>query len=179
METIKPSDFTITFTTQLFFDTNVWLLLFGNISSFQKNDQKEYSSLLSESISRKSTIYINSNILSEFSNVLLRLKFNRWKKECGLIDPNFKEHFVGSEEYIKEVTSITILIKKILSLPNVVKSPDNFNSINIDKVLTNFKLIDFNDSYIFEQISNSGWNLVSNDGDFKKIPSSSKYVTTQ
>ena len=150
MEIIKPQDCSISFTDEFFFDTNIWIILFASIANVEENDQRIYSKFLEDIISRQNPIYITSNIISEFSNVLLRRDFNQWKLNSGHINPKFKEHFIPTKNYKNSVEFITASLNKIFSLPNVIKIPDNFNSVNLDKVLEDFKLIDFNDSYIVQ-----------------------------
>lgn len=50
MATINIKDFKIGFSDQFFFDTNVWLLLFGSVADFEKKDQMVYSQLLEDLI---------------------------------------------------------------------------------------------------------------------------------
>lgn len=179
MEMTKPSDFKFTFASEFFFDTNIWLLLYGKIADYQKNDQKEYSRLFGEILSRKSSIYINSMIISEFANVILRLEFSVWKTRNKLIDPDYKKDFVGTDEYKNTVAHITAIINKILQLPNIIRIPDDFNSLNMGEILENFKQVDFNDAYIYSITKSKNLILVTNDGDFKKINTKIKIISTK
>lgn len=149
-----------------FFDTNVWLLLFGDIADFQKKAQKNYSALFQTILDRDYTIFLTSNVISEFANVLLRRAFNEWQSLTHNIGKDFKKDFVGSATYIDQVELITILIRKINNLPCTEKIPDNFNAINLNKILNTFKVIDFNDCYIAEICQLKGLKLVTNDRDF-------------
>lgn len=179
MEMIKPNEFKFTFSSEFFFDTNIWLLLYGNVANYQKNDQKEYSVFFEEILTRKSAIYISSMILSEFANVLLRLQFKIWKGKCGIINPDYKKNFVGTEEYQKTVLQISSTINKIIKLPNVVRIPDDFNSSNLDEILTNFINVDFNDSFISFLVKSKNLILVTNDRDFKNITQKTIVISTQ
>ncbi|HNS41890.1 MAG TPA: type II toxin-antitoxin system VapC family toxin, partial [Taishania sp.] len=69
MATIKLKDFEVGYTDKFFFDTNIWLLLYGTVAGFQANDQSQYAKLLENLITRKSPIYITSMVVSEFANV--------------------------------------------------------------------------------------------------------------
>lgn len=169
MATIKLEDLKIGFNDQFFFDTNVWLLLFGTVADFQKKEQQSYSKLLENLLTRDGNIYITSMIISEFSNVLLRRDFYQWKDINNFHDKDFKKDFVGTVQYKNSVQTISIAIKKILGLPVVEIVGDNFNAISIDKILENFKTIDFNDSYIIELAILNKYRIVTNDGDFKKL----------
>lgn len=179
MEIINPQDYKIGFTDQFFFDTNIWIILFGSIANFEEKNQRIYSKFFENLISRESSIFITSNVVSEFSNVLLRLDFNHWKSKSGLINPKFKNDYVGTESYKNVVEQIKSSLKKIFSLPNVIKVSDDFNSVNLDVILENFSLIDYNDSYIAQICSIKNYKLVTNDGDFKKINCDISIITTQ
>lgn len=176
METIKPSDLQLSFSSEFFFDTNIWLLLYGKVADYQKNDQKAYSNLFNEILTRKSPIFITSMIISEFANVLLRLEFSIWKGKNRLIDPDYKKNFVGTDEYKKAVIQISSSINRIISLPNIVRIPDNFNSANLNEILLNFKIVDFNDAYIAYLVNSKNLILVTNDADFKKINLKGKLI---
>ena len=179
MATTKLSDYKIGFTDQFFFDTNVWLLLFGTFAGFQDKDQGEYSKFLEELITKDTPIFISSMILSEFSNVILRRNFNQWVSSNNLVGQNFKTNFVPTAEYRSSVESISIAINKILKLPNITKTGDNFNAVDFNYILENFKLVDFNDSYIAGLALLNNYKIVTNDGDFKLIDARVNVVTTQ
>lgn len=179
MEIINPQDYKIGFTDQFFFDTNIWLILFATIADVSKKDQAIYSVFLENLIRKDSPIYITSSIISEFSNVLLRRDFNQWKSNSGLFNPKFKDDFVPTINYKNSVENIKSSLRKVLSLPNIMKVSDDFNSINLDKVLDDFLLIDYNDSFIAQLCLIRNYKLVTNDGDFKKINSSISVITTQ
>lgn len=149
-----------------FFDTNVWLLLFGDVANYQKNEQATYSQLLQSIIDRESTIFLTANVISEFSNVLLRRTFNEWRSIAENIGKDFKNDFVGSDIYLKQVKIISRLIDFIINLPCVQRSPDNFNAVQLNRILKRFKIIDFNDAYIAETCQTGSIKLVTNDKDF-------------
>lgn len=148
-----------------FFDTNIWLLLFGTIADFQKNQQKKYSEFFAEVLGKEIPIYITSLVFSEFSNVLLRRDFNRWQKTNSFIEKDFKKDFVGTDEYKNSVNLIKIQLNKILSLPNLMRIGDSFHIIDFDDILQNFELIDFNDCYYAEICKSFNYILVTNDKD--------------
>ena len=168
MATLNIETYKIGYTDQFFFDTNVWLLLFGNLASYQKKDQKEYSKLFKESLQRDIPIFISSMVLSEFVNVLLRLDFNQWKTKFS--EPkDFKKDFGLTTEYKNSVQNIKILLKSILELPNIHLISDSFNGINKENLLNDFDIVDFNDAYIIELARNNKYKVVTNDKDFQKL----------
>lgn len=179
MATINIETYKIGYTDQFFFDTNVWLLLFGNLANFKPRDQREYSKLFKESLQREIPIYISSMILSEFANVLLRLEFKQWKTINKFTEiKDFKRDFGITQEYRNSVQSIKSVLKTILELPNIHLISDFFNGINAEAVLNNFDVVDFNDAYITELVRNK-YKVVTNDKDFQKLDSKLDIITTQ
>lgn len=179
MATIRLSNYRIGFTDQFFFDTNVWLLLFGAVADYQEKDQRLYSKLLEQLITQDKAIFLTSMVLSEFSNVILRRDFNQWIDNNKLIGKNFKKDFVGTGTYKTSVESITIAINKILKLPNIALVGDNFNAVNKNSILENFKIVDFNDAYIAELCYINNYKIVTNDGDFQLLATKVDIITTQ
>lgn len=179
MATIKLQDFKIGYTDQFFFDTNIWLLLFGTIADFQSKDQKIYSKFLEELIVKDKPIYISSTIVSEYANVLLRRDYEQWMSLKKIINPKFKTDFVGSEPYKNSVEVITKSINKILKLPNIQPISDSFHCINVNNILENFKIVDFNDSYILELSTLNNYKIVTNDKDFQKLNTKIDIITCQ
>ena len=93
MAKISIDSHSIGFNDSYFFDTNIWLLLYGTVADFQKSEQSKYSKLFSNIIEKNKPIYITSLVCSEFSNVLLRRDFNLWKEKNSFYDKNFKKDF--------------------------------------------------------------------------------------
>lgn len=179
MATIKVQDLKIGFTDQFFFDTNIWLLLFGTVGDFQIKDQKAYSKLLEDLITKDKPIFIASVVISEFANVLLRRDFEQWVSVEKIVNARFKIDFVGTKRYQYSVTTITKSINKILKLPNIQPIPDSFHCIGKENILNNFKIVDFNDAYIFELSKMNNYKIVTNDKDFQKLDSKIDIITTQ
>ncbi len=179
MATINPKELKIGFSDQFFFDTNIWLLLFGTVADFESKDQRTYSKLLEELITKDKPIFVSSIIISEFANVLLRRDFNQWVSIKKLVNQDFKKHFVGTNTYKDSVVSITSSINKILKLPNIIKVSDSFHNLKTDNILESFKVVDFNDSYINELAIENKYKVVTNDKDFQKLDSKIDIITTQ
>lgn len=179
MGTTNVKDFKIGFSDQFFFDTNIWLLLFGTVADFESKDQRAYSKFLEELITRDKPIFITSIIISEFANVLLRRDFNQWISTNKLVNQDFKKHFIGTSFYKDSVWVITNSINKILKLPNLLRVSDSFQNLKADNILENFKIVDFNDSYINELAKTNGYKLVTNDKDFQKLDTKIEIITTQ
>lgn len=179
MAKINVRELKIGFSDQFFFDTNIWLLLFGTVADFESKDQRVYSKLLEELITRDKPIFISSIIISEFANVLLRRDFNQWVSINKFVNQDFKKNFVGTTVYKESVISITNSIHKILKLPNIFKVSDSFHNLKTDNILESFKIVDFNDSYINELAIVNNYKVVTNDTDFQKLDSKIDIITTQ
>lgn len=179
MAKINVRELKIGFSDQFFFDTNIWLLLFGTVADFESKDQRAYSKLLEELITRDKPIFISSIIISEFANVLLRRDFNQWVSINKFVNQDFKRNFVGTTVYKESVISITNSIHKILKLPNIFKVSDSFHNLKTDNILESFKIVDFNDSYINELAIVNNYKVVTNDTDFQKLDSKIDIITTQ
>lgn len=177
MAKIKINDFKIGFSDQFFFDTNIWLLLFGTVASMNKNDQKEYSALFNEILQKNKPIYITSMIISEFANVMLKRDYKQWIAANKLVHSDYKKDFVGTKDYSDSVDTITILINKILNLAVVVG--DNFNALDRNLIFDNFKTVDFNDSYILELAKINNYKLITNDSDYLKLTTKVDIISTQ
>jgi predicted nucleic acid-binding protein len=164
---INIKDATPKFNQMYFFDNNIWMFLFSPIGNYEKNKQSSISNFLVSLKTYNCDIVLNSLILSEFSNANLRLDFNLWKNETKNYSADFKRDYLISSRYKNTEQVIQSCINQILKLSE--RFPDNFNSINIENVLMNFKTIDFNDAYYLELCKQNNWFFVTDDNDFQKI----------
>lgn len=152
------------------------MYLFCPMGNYNKARQKAYSNFLQSVKSVGATIFINSLILSEFSNRYLRMDFEQWKKEQGVPDLDFKKHFIGTDRYKDTVTEIRQNVKAIMKICE--KMSDNFNAINLDNVFTHLTEIDFNDSYYIEFVPLIRAKLVTDDSDFIRYKNHDLEVVT-
>lgn len=159
-----------------YFDNNVWIYLFEPLGNYNKHLQQTYSNFLAATRSVGATIFINSMILSEFSNRVLRFNFEDWKKKSGSASSDYKRDFIGTQVYKDTVDEITININKILKLSE--KASDNFHRIDMNEVLKHLAFIDFNDSYMIEMAALSKWKIVTDDADFVKYQGHSIDIIT-
>jgi hypothetical protein len=103
-------------------------------------------------------------VLSEFCNRYLRLDFDIRKQEFPTI--KYKEDYLPSEYYRETADAILAALKSILA--KSIRSNDDFNAINLETIFSEFKNIDFNDSYYSELVNRKNLILVTDDGDFIK-----------
>jgi predicted nucleic acid-binding protein len=147
-----------------FFDNNVWMYLFYPLGDYNKKRQKHYSSFLQNIQTSRSSIFINSMVLSEFANRYLRIDFDLWKQKTGNFSYEYKKHYVGTTRYTETVEEIKTQIKQIMRCCE--RASDDFNAIDINRVFQHFQYIDFNDSYYLELAIRSKWKIVTDDEDF-------------
>lgn len=167
----KVADYQIKASDIFFFDNNIWMYLFCPLGKFQAKKQTVYSKFLSYALSRKSHIYVNSLVLSEFANRYLKLDFdlyNEEQKKKQFPEPfkNFKSDYMGSLRYQNTVKEIKGHLKIIIGMCQ--KCSDEFNAIEIDQVFNLFVNIGFNDSYYIHLSKLKNWLIVSDDSDFTK-----------
>ena len=159
-----------------FFDNNVWMYLFCTLASYNKSKQKHYSSFLQSITTSRSTIFISSMVLSEFTNRNLRMDFDLWKDDTGKHDADFKKDYVGTVRYKETVQEIQRSINNIMKFCE--KTSDNFNAIDLINVFTHLSHIDFNDSYYLELAKFDKWKIVTDDSDFYKYANHNIEIVT-
>lgn len=171
---IKVTDYDPRSTDEFFFDNNIWMFLFCPIGEYEIRKQKIYSRFLQSIITAKATIYINSLILSEFSNSYLRQSFNRWNANKNL---KYKKDYIPTEEYKNNAKEVAdIITRQIMRLSVLEKKPDDFNSLDIDIICESLQTIDFNDCYYIEYCKKNSLKLVTDDHDFREISDSSLVI---
>ena len=151
---------------RFFFDNSVWMYLYCPLGKYEYRRQAIYSRFFNSVLKNKSRLHISSLVLSEFINRWLKFEFNQWKRDNNLYQADYKHDFVGSARHNKAIRIITNRIEEILKLCN--RSSDNFNGLDIERLLTHFQNIDFNDSYYIELSSLENFKIVADDKDFIK-----------
>ncbi|MBN8699010.1 MAG: hypothetical protein J0L54_05315 [Chitinophagales bacterium] len=177
---LKVGNYNIKAGDTFFFDNNIWMYIYCPLANFQKDKrQAVYSKFYQYALSRKSHIYINTLVLSEFCNRYLRLDFDLCNKTGKpQYFSSFKKDYVGSHQFIKTVSEIKIHLNNILKFSQ--RCSDEFNAINMDDVLALFQSIGFNDSYYTYQAKRKNWVVVSDDSDMaaNNIPQAGITVLT-
>jgi len=144
--TLQPASMDI-----YFFDNNIWMYIFCPLGNYNKTRQKAYSSFLQSVKTVGATIFINSLILSEFSNAYLKMDFDLWKGKIGDLTLKYKRDYIGTQSYKDTVEEIKLHITSIMKFCE--RSSDNFNAVNLGNVLNHLSEIDFNDSYYIELVN--------------------------
>lgn len=167
MATCSVRDHTVSPTSSYIFDTNIWIFLFAPIAGAKKHKQEVYSRLLRDIRTRKATIWINSLIVSEYINRILRLEFEQWKKNKGMYAYayDFKRDFRPTVEYKTALSDVKTQVENILSLCE--RRPDDFNHINIGTIIDSMgAMYDFGDAMIVDVCNrNKEILIVTDDSD--------------
>lgn len=159
-------DHKITSSDIYFFDCNIWIFLFASIGGSSKDKQQAYSDFLRGIQTAKASIFINSLVVSEFANRCLRHSFEQWKKGKPY-NVEYKKDYISTPDYKEaalDVKSNILLIEKI-----ALKRPDDFNSVDMLKILENIQSVDFNDSYYANYCDINKFKIVTDDKDFNKL----------
>lgn len=167
LKKIKISDFSLSPNDSILIDNSVWMYLFCPIGNHNQAHQKVYSGFVQSAKSSNATLLLNSLILSEFANRYFRMDFELWKKEKRNYGAEFKREYVRSERYKTTAGEVRKNIKSIVRLCE--RTTDNFNTIQLDHVLSHIEEIDFNDSYLIELAKIYSAKIVTDDRDFFKI----------
>lgn len=168
---IDIKSYTPTLHDIFFFDSNIWMYLFAPLGGYDQRKQNIYSDFYYSALRNKSTIYINSLILSEFANATLKLDFKHWVREQNTVSELFfKKNYIPTERYKETAKSVNSAIRNILATSE--RMSDNFNAINLDRVLSHLEIVDFNDSYFEDYCKISNLKLVTDDKDYFKLANS-------
>lgn len=166
MATCKIVNHTVSPTASYIFDTNIWVYIFAPIAQSNKYKQRVYSRLLSDILSRQATIWINSLILSEYVNVMLKLAFKQWMSNNNLLNANFKRDFRPQKEYRDALSDVKCQVLSILGLCE--RRPDDFNRIDINGIIDSIGIVsyDYGDAILVDVCKcHREINLVTDDSD--------------
>lgn len=144
-------------------DANVLIYVYCPLSGKDSEIYiSHYSNLLQKLSDAKSSVFVNSLIVSEFINRWLRLDH----KKSGLSD--FKKDYRSSDRYKITMKTIMQQLKKFYKQCNVKNLDDGFSSIDIQNSYTHFPSSDFNDIVIAENVKNNRCKLLTRDHDFSQ-----------
>lgn len=151
-------------TEEFFFDTNVWMFIFAPLAGAKHNKQRKYSKLLGEIISRKATIWINSQVVAEYVNCSLRLEFNVWRKRTEKYGADFKRDFRATSDYLATLQDIKSQVSAIMQ--KATKYPDDFHTVDVDAIISSMgQAFDYGDAVIVDLCTRKKFKLVTDDSD--------------
>lgn len=167
--TSKIDDIIVSPNDSYFFDTNVWIFIFAPVAQVKYDKQKKYSNLLRQIKDRNALIWINSLVISEYINSVLRLEFKMWKERTGNGTADYKRDFRCTQDYLSALIDVKQQVNDILSCTE--RRADDFNNIKVKEIIDSLdSSIDFGDAMIVDMCrrENSKYNnikLVTDDKD--------------
>ncbi|AKB24599.1 hypothetical protein MSMTP_1130 [Methanosarcina sp. MTP4] len=147
---------------QFFFDTNIWLYIYGPIS-FPDWRSDVYSRALKEIRVSEGSIYINCMIISEFVNAFARIEFKQQSEFA-----KYKE-FRNSPSFRPVAEDISNNVKKILK--NTLTCDPELAAVKLPEIMDTFEegRYDFNDLLFAEVCRAKDLIFVTHDRDFRDL----------
>ncbi len=143
-----------------FFDTNVWLYIYGPVA-YQDWKSGIYSSALKKMHDLGCPIYTNSMVISEFINSFARMEFKQ-----QFTFTRFKD-FRNSSAFLSTAEEIAYNVKRILNI--TLRCDSDIADLDLVHIVEYFETgsYDFNDLIFTEICKSRNMVLVTHDGDFK------------
>ena len=164
MTAINIQNYSFSEQDRLFFDTNIWVFIYGPQSYSDSRRQKIYSGAFQSIITNGGKIYLDILVLTEFINRMTRFYYDLWCEENNM-SLNFKD-FRSMEEF-KQITK-EIEIASNMILIDSIQIESGFAKMNVSSLLKCFtqKQIDFNDLVIENICQENHLKLVTDDRDY-------------
>lgn len=145
-----------------FFDTNIWLYIYGPIS-WQDPRSEIYSRALKKIRDSNGSIYINCMIISEFINAFSRIEFRQHSEFSRYKD------FRNSSGFQAVAQDIAYNVRKILK--NTLACDPEFIAVDLPEIMDIFEQgkYDFNDLVFAEVCRSKGMIFVTHDKDFSEL----------
>jgi len=154
------------FTNQdrLFFDTNIWLYIYGPQGPSGERRQRIYSNAFRDIISLGIKIYIDVLVLSEFVNRTARFHYDLWCDE-NQTSVDYKD-FRSMAEFKEIASGIEKDAQLILVDSKLIET--GFTRMDLKTLLKTFEnnQQDFNDLIIINVCHTNHLTLVTDDGDY-------------
>jgi len=150
---------------RLFFDTNVWLHLYGPLSFSLDPRAKVYSAAFKVILQKECKIFLDVLVLSEFVNVIARHGYNaKYPNPRGR--PSFKA-YRNSAAFNVVAKEITQACRRMSSESQYVDT--DLSSFDVENLYCQFERggEDFNDLALSELCRRQNLKFVTDDGDFK------------
>ena len=147
----------------LMFDCNIWIYLYGPGGKPNGRHERTYSAALKKALVAKSTIYLDSLILSEFINRYSRIIYSMRPE---LSRPKDFKTFRNTADFQSVAADIARSVRRIVSLCQ--RTDCGFECIDISTVIDQYGKgkSDFNDLIITELCKTRSLLLVTHDNDF-------------
>jgi predicted nucleic acid-binding protein len=149
----------------LFFDTNIWMYLYGPQGNPSDPLTQVYSSALARAANAKSHIWVDVLIISEFINRFARMEYDiQYPNKAQR--PSYKQ-FRNSPVFLPISQAIVGAVRNIMKFTARIES--GFSSLDINALLNEFETVpsDFNDQVLIGLCITNSLQLVTHDFDFK------------
>jgi predicted nucleic acid-binding protein len=158
---------------ELFFDTNIWLYIYGPFANPNDWRTSKYSQFYKRVLENKCRIFINLTVISEFLNRYLRMIHDVLKKG-GEAPENYKD-FRATAAFVEALQGAADDLHHIMRDCDRVNT--DISSIDFDNFIRRMHSgkMDFADIVAADHCVEKGWVLVTHDCDFSGI--SSKVAT--
>lgn len=151
----------------IFIDANVLIFILYPTNRPYKYSQ--YINIISTLQQQQCQMFINSLVVSEFINVILRLDFNILRQQNSQAYRNFKRDYRNTQNYIDTLRFAITELDKFCKMYNVAHTNDDFDKVNITSLYANGYEFDFNDLIIAESVRSNGFKLLTDDRDFQNL----------
>lgn len=146
----------------MFFDANIWLCIHGPYTQ-PSEKQHVYSRAYQEIITHGLSIYIDTNVISEFINAYARFRYKLWCADNTHVE---YKHYRSLPEYKPVAIEISDAVNRIMVDSKLVSIKNE--KIEFDSLVRQFALgnSDFNDLLIAQTCKKCDFWLVTDDYDF-------------
>lgn len=147
-------------------DTNI--LIFVLYPTNQPHKHTQYIRVISTLQHQQCQMFINSLVVSEFINKLLRDDFYKLKEQNPSIE-QFKRDYRNTQNYSDTLRFAITELDKFCKIYNIAHINDDFDKVNITSLYVNGYEFDFNDLVIAESVRSNGFKLLTDDRDFQNL----------
>ena len=151
---------------KIFIDANVLIFILYPANNPYKYSR--YISIITILQQQQCQMYINSLVVSEFINRLLRDDFYKLKDQNPNIE-KFKQDYRNTQNYNDTLQFAITELDKFCKIYNIKHINDNFDKINIVSLYANGYSFDFNDLIIADNVRSNGFRLLTDDRDFQSL----------
>lgn len=150
---------------RLFFDTNIWIYIYGPLVNSPDTKSVTYANALKQIRRQGSHLFIDASVLSEFINAYARLEY---KQRFANTYKTFKQ-FRQSPNFISIAEDIVNNTKRIVKLCQPCDL--QFSRLNLTSILDEYAQgkADYNDQLLIEICVENNLTLVTHDADFSQL----------
>lgn len=170
---IHTTDYNHVLANKVFFDTNIWLYLFGPVQSSQPSEYSHYSKIYRDIVALQAKVFTHYIILQEYFHRYISKKMQSYNAVNPMLKVNTIKIFKDTTpiEYQNAINEIKLNFQQILKTSQIdnIDSPSNQEILDmLDSCKPNGPLI--NDLEIIRICKSQDYLLVTHDGDFQSAP---------